>query len=71
MFPTLLSLIIKKHDVASVYEVQKAILAGLKCKLPALSTINHFTDECAGQYKNRKKFYNLCQRKSDFGLNAR
>ena len=54
-----------------VYEVQKAILAGLKCKLPALSTINHFNDECAGQYKNWKKFYNLCQRKSDFGLNAR
>ena len=26
----------RKHDVALVYEVQKAILADLKCKLPGL-----------------------------------
>ena len=50
---------------------KKAILADLKCKLPGLSTIIYFTDGCAGQYKNRKKFYNLCQHRSDFGLNAR
>ena len=60
-----------KHDVALVYEVQKAILADLKCKLPGLSTIIYFTDGCAGQYKNRNNFYNLFQHKSDFGLNAR
>ena len=54
-----------------VYEVQKAILADLKCKLPRLSTIIYFTDGCAGQYKNWKKNYNLYQHKSDFGLNAR
>ena len=41
-----------KHDVALVYEVQKAILTNLKCKVPGLSTIIYFTDECAGQYKN-------------------
>ena len=61
----------RKHDVALVYEVQKAILADLKWKLPGLSTVIYFTDGCAGQYKNRKNFYNLCQHKSDFGLNAR
>ena len=61
----------RKHDVALVYEVQQAILADLKCKLPGLSTIIYFTDGCAGKYKNRKKFYDLCQHKSDFGLNAR
>ena len=61
----------RKHDVALVYEVQKAILADLKCKLPGLSTIIYFTNKCAGQYKNWKKIYNLCQHKSDFGLNVR
>ena len=61
----------RKHNDALIYEVQKAILADLKCKLPGLSTIIYFTDGCAGQYKNRKKNYNLCQHKSDFGLNVR
>ena len=61
----------KKHDVTLVYEVQNPILADLKCKLPRLSTIIYFTDGCAEKYKNRKKFYDLCQHKSDFGLNAR
>ena len=46
----------RKHDAALVYEVQKAILADLKCKLPVLPTVIYFTDGCAGQYKNRIKF---------------
>ena len=61
----------RKHDDALVYKVQNTILADLKCTLPGLSTIIYFTDGCAGQYKNWKKIYNLCQHKSDFGLNAR
>ena len=59
-----------KHDVALVYEVQKAI-SGDNCKLPGLSTIIYFTNGCTEQYRNWKKFYNLCQHKSDFGLNVR
>ena len=51
-----------------VYEVQKSILADLKCKLPGLSTIICFTEGCVGQYKN---WENFCQYKSDFGLNVR
>ena len=57
---------VRKHDDALVYEVQKAILPDLKCKLPGQSTIIYFTDGCAGQYKNQKKISNLCQHKSDF-----
>ena len=53
-----------------IYEVQKAILADLKCKLPGVSTIICFTDGCDGQYQKREKNY-LCQHKSDFGLNSR
>ena len=48
----------------------KAILADLNCKLPGLSIIIYFTDRCAGQYKNWKNYYNLCQHKSHFGLKA-
>ena len=44
----------RKHDVALVYEVQKTILADIKCKLPGLSTITYFTDRCAREYKNLK-----------------
>ena len=29
----------RKHDVALIYEVQKTILANLRCKLPGLSTV--------------------------------
>ena len=58
----------RKLNDALVYELQKAILADLKCKLPGLSTIIYFTDGCAGQYKNWKK---NCQHKNDFGLNTR
>ena len=46
----------RKYDVPLVYKVQKVILANLKCKLHGLSTIIYFTDGCAGQYKNWKKF---------------
>ena len=66
----MLTLLIENDD-ALVYEVQKAILADLRCKLPGLSTITYFTDGCAGQYKNQKKNYNLCQYKKDFGRNVR
>ena len=60
----------RKHDAALVYEVQKAILADLKCKLPGPSTSTYFTDGCAVQYKDWKYFY-LCKHKSDFRLNVR
>ena len=39
----------RKHDVALVCEVQKAILSDLTFKLPRLSTVIYFTDGCAGQ----------------------
>ena len=60
----------RKHNVALVYQIQKSILADLKCKVPGLSTIICFTDGCAGRYKNQKNFH-ICQQKSDFGLNVR
>jgi hypothetical protein len=32
--------------------------------------IEYFTDGCAGQYKNIKNFYNLCNHLKDFGIKA-
>jgi len=56
------------HDVAMVYEVQKRIIDYLKCQLPDLKNVEYFSDGCAGQYKNRKNFYNLCHHKADFNI---
>jgi len=53
------------HEVAMVYEVQKCVMNNLKSQLPNLKKVEYFSDGCAGQYKNRKNFYNLCQHKSD------
>ena len=61
----------RKHNVALVSEVQKVILADLKCKIPRPSNIIYSADGCAEQYKNWKSFYDFCQHKSDFGLNVR
>ena len=53
----------RKHDVPLVYEVQKAILADLRCKLLGLSTIIYFTDKCVGKYKNWEKYYIFVSKK--------
>ena len=33
----------------------------VKTELPAVKKIHYFTDGCAGQYKNKNNFINLCQ----------
>ena len=38
--------------------------------MPNITRIEYFSDGCAGQYKNFKKFLNLCHHKNDFGLDA-
>ena len=59
------------HDVAMVYEVQKRIINYLKLQLPNLKSVEYFSDGCAGQYKNRKNFYNLCHHKADLNGEAK
>ena len=58
------------HDVTFVYKTFQLIIPTLKAKFPNLSEIHFFTDSCAGQYKNYKSFYNLCQLEGEFGLKA-
>ncbi|XP_065669753.1 uncharacterized protein LOC136088824 [Hydra vulgaris] len=52
------------HDVPMVYEVQKS-KSNLKQKMI------YFSDGCSSQYKNCKNIFNLCQHKSDFGIDAK
>ena len=49
-------------------KVIEIIILDLKVKLPNLSFIHFFTDGCAGQYKNRKNMFNLCQLEFEFAI---
>ncbi|XP_047133454.1 uncharacterized protein LOC124811601 [Hydra vulgaris] len=59
------------HDVPMVYEVQKSIINNLKQKIPSIVNVVYFSDGCSSQYKNCKNIFNLCQHKSDFGIDAK
>jgi hypothetical protein len=58
------------HDVAFVWNFQLEITNFIASNLPHIDEIEYFTDGCAGQYKNRKNFYNLCNHMQDFGIKA-
>ena len=59
------------HDASFVYKVMEAIVGHVKVELVSnFKTIHYFSDGCAGQYKNRKHFYNLCFHASDFAVNC-
>ncbi|KAE8738771.1 hypothetical protein FOCC_FOCC015744 [Frankliniella occidentalis] len=60
----------KDHNSLTVYVFQKKLIAFLKEKFPVLHKLIYFTDGCAAQYKNFKSLKNLCEHKSDFGLDA-
>ena len=42
----------------------------LKEILPCIEKVIYFSDGCAAQYKNRKNLFNLCQHKTEFGIEA-
>ena len=42
----------------------------MKTELPPVKKIHYFTDDFAGQYKNKNNFINLCHHEDDFGLAA-
>ena len=60
----------KEHNTVTVHAFQKVVIQYLKVEFPAIKKIHYFTDGCAGQYKNRYSFINLCHHIEDFGLNA-
>lgn len=59
-----------RHNTVMVYSFLKVLLTDLKKRLPQILTIHYFSDGCAGQYKNRYNFSNLCSHEEDFGLQA-
>ena len=59
-----------EHDVIMVYVIQQIFTKYLKLIFPQIKRLEYFSDGCAGQYRNKKNFYNLCQHMSDFGIEA-
>jgi hypothetical protein len=59
-----------KHSTATVHAFQKRVVAHLQTCLPSLRKIHYFSDGCAGQYKNRYNFINLCNHQYDFNLDC-
>ena len=58
------------HDVDFIYKVIYLVITDVREKLPNINTVHFFTDGCAGQYKNRKTFFNLCQLEHKFMFKA-
>ena len=51
-----------------VHLIQQIITEHFKITIPQIRRLEYFSDGCAGQYKNKKNFYNLCQHNKDFGF---
>lgn len=59
-----------EHTTTAVYAFQKQLVLFIKSFIPNLKKILYFSDGCAGHYKNRKNFSNLCKHYDDFGVHA-
>ena len=59
-----------EHDLPMVYMIQQVLTDYFNDKFPHIEKLIYFSDGCAGKYKNRKNFYNLCQHKNEFGIDA-
>ena len=57
-----------KHSTSAVYAFQKEIIKHIKDLLPHITHVHYVSDGCAGQYKNRFNFTNMCQHNADFNL---
>ena len=53
-----------------LYQFQKELTDDLKKRLPSIKKIHYFSDGCAGQYKSKYAFNNLCNHEADFGIAA-
>lgn len=56
-----------KHDSVAVYLFITKLVKFLESQFKVISKLIFFTDGCAGQYKNRKNFFNVYCHKLDFG----
>ena len=58
------------HSTESFYAFQKTLINYLKTTMENLQKVLYFSDGCAAQYKNKKKFANLCYHEDDFKVKA-
>ena len=59
------------HDVSFVYKVKSESINFIRQKVnPEIKKVHYFSDGCAGQYKNKKHFLNLCLHKIDFKVDC-
>ena len=49
-----------QHSTVTVFAFLKVVIEFLKQEFPSVKKIHYFTDGCAGQYKNKYNFINLC-----------
>ena len=57
--------------VSFVYKVMPESINFIKQKVnPEIEKVHYFSDGCAGQYKNKKYFLNLCLHKMDFNVDC-
>ena len=59
-----------KHNTIMVYSFILKLMTNVKFRCPQLKKVHYFSDGCAGQYKNRYNFTNLCYHEEDFGLSC-
>ena len=59
-----------QHNSAMVYAVQTKLVDLVKHKFKNVGKISYLSDGCAGQYKNKTNFKNLCLHQDDFDIVA-
>lgn len=59
-----------KHDIIAVYLFQQKLIEFVKREYNSIKKIIFFSDGAAGQYKNRKNFFNISQFKQEFDIEA-
>ena len=58
------------HDTCFVHQIQTITMNFIKERIPGIDKVYYVSDGCGGQYKNYKKFLNLCFHQEDFGVAA-
>lgn len=59
-----------KHNYAAVHLFQKKLIEFMWKRFSTINKIYFFSDGAGSQYKNKKKIYNICQLKQEFGINC-
>lgn len=59
---------VQSQNTSTVFVFQKKLIPLLKAKYPQLEKVNYLSDGCAGQFKNRQNFKNICMHEKDFGV---